>query len=108
MSENGLSPTGQQTMRFDELLEKREDILAIAAKHGATNVRVFGSVVRDEAGEESDVDFLMDTPTGGGLLEHIALIQDLEELLGCRVDIGADAQLHRVIRDRVLREAKPL
>lgn len=95
-------------MRFDELLEKREDILAIAAKHGAKNVRVFGSVVRGEAGEGSDVDFLMDTSSGGGLLEFIALIQDLEDLLGCHVDIGSDAQLHRVIRDRVLREAKPL
>ncbi|MGI8688910.1 MAG: nucleotidyltransferase family protein [Thermomicrobiales bacterium] len=95
-------------MRFDELLEKREDILAIAAKHGAKNVRVFGSVVRGEAGEGSDVDFLMDTSSGGVLLEFIALIQYLEDLLGCRVDIGSDAQLHRVIRDRVLREARPL
>ena len=95
-------------MRFEDLLEKRDDILAIAARHGASNVRVFGSIVRGEAGEESDVDFLMDTPTGGGLLEYIALIQDLENLLGRRVDIGSDAQLHWVIRDRVLREARPL
>ncbi len=95
-------------MRYEDLLEKREDILAIATRHGASNVRVFGSVIRGEAGEGSDVDFLMDTSSGGGLLEFIALIQELEDLLGCRVDIGSDAQLHRVIRDRVLREARPL
>lgn len=95
-------------MRFEDLLEKREDILAIAARHGARNVRVFGSVARDEAGAESDVDFLMDISAGGGLFEYIALIQDLEDLLGHRVDVGSDAQLHWVIRDRVLREAKPL
>lgn len=95
-------------MRFDELVEKREDILAIAAKYGAKNVRVFGSVSRNEAEEGSDVDFLMDTSSGNGLLEFIALVQDLEDLLGCRVDVGSDAQLHWVIRDRVLREARPL
>jgi uncharacterized protein len=95
-------------MRFEDLLEKRDEILAIAARHGAGNVRVFGSVVRGEAGEESDIDFLMDTPAEGGLLEYIALIQDLENLLGRRVDVGSDTQLHWVIRDRVLREARPL
>ncbi|MHB8645208.1 MAG: nucleotidyltransferase family protein [Thermomicrobiales bacterium] len=94
-------------MRFADLLEKRDDILSIAARHGASNVRVFGSVARDEAGQESDVDFLMDT-LPNGLIEYMGLIQDLEDLLGRRVDVGSEAQLHRVVRDRAVREAIPL
>ncbi len=94
-------------MQFADLLEKRDDILSIAARHGASNVRVFGSVARDEAGQESDVDFLMDT-LPNGLLEYMGLIQDLEDLLGRRVDVGSERQLHRVVRDRVIREAIPL
>lgn len=94
-------------MRFVDLLEKREDILSIAARHGASNVRVFGSVARDEAGQESDVDFLMDT-VPSTLIEYMGLIQDLEDLLGRRVDIGSEKQLHWVVRDRAVREAIPL
>lgn len=92
---------------LNELREKRNDILAIAARHGATNVRVFGSFVHDEVGEESDVDFLMDT-LPNGFIEYMGLIQELEDLLGRRVDVGSDKQLHWVVRDRAVREAIPL
>ena len=95
-------------MKLSELRAKREAILAIAAKHGATNVRVFGSVARDEATDTSDVDFLMDLHRSKGLLDYVGLILDLEDLLGHPVDIGEPEQLHQVIRDRVMREVIPL
>lgn len=97
-------------MGIDELLkEKREDIIAIAAKHGAFNVRVFGSVARGEATPESDVDFLIDYSS-----EHrspwfpVGLIRDLEDLLGRKVDIATVDSLKDRIRARVLSEAMPL
>jgi len=95
--------------RINDLLrEKRADVLRIAATHGATNVRLFGSAARDEAGPESDFDFLVDFASDRGLLDHVALIQDLEDLLGRHVDVATDGALHWYIRDRVLREAVPL
>ena len=93
-------------MGIDDLLkEKREEILAIAAKHGAYNVRVFGSVARGEANAESDVDFLVEIEQGRTLFDRIALIQELEELLKRRVDVAKPENLHKYIRNRVLQEA---
>ena len=90
------------------LREKRDQILSIAARHGAGNVRVFGSVARGEAGPDSDVDLLIDitgepTPWFPG-----GLIADLEDLLGRRVDVVTVKELHDTIRSRVLKEAVPL
>ncbi|MBI3977538.1 MAG: nucleotidyltransferase family protein [Chloroflexi bacterium] len=93
----------------DELLKaKRADILRIAAEHGARNVRIFGSVARGEAGPESDIDVLVDFEPGRSLLDHVALIQDLEDLLGRKVDVVAEDALHWYIRDRVIEESVPL
>ncbi|MBW4538914.1 MAG: nucleotidyltransferase family protein [Myxacorys chilensis ATA2-1-KO14] len=93
-------------MGIDELLaDKREEILAIAAQHGAYNVRVFGSVARGEARADSDVDFLVEIEESRSLLDRIALIQDLQDLLGRKVDVAKTQNLHRLIRDRVLEEA---
>lgn len=93
-------------MGIDELLkEKREEILAIAAKHGAYNIRVFGSVARGEATDKSDVDFLVEIEQGRTLLDQISLIQSLEDLLGRKVDVAEPDNLHRLIKDRVLKEA---
>lgn len=90
-----------------ELREKREAILRLVNEHGATNVRVFGSVVRGESGPDSDIDLLVDglenTAWGGG-----GLLMDLQELLGQRVDLVSPGDLHRLIRDEVLKEAVPL
>lgn len=96
-------------MDADEVVKsKREEILKLAAKHGAWNLRIFGSAARGEAGAKSDVDFLVEMEPGRSLLDHVALWQDLEELLGCRVDLVSEKALHWYIRDRVLAEAVPL
>ncbi len=90
------------------LKERRADILRLAAQHGATRVRLFGSVRRGEAGPGSDVDFLVEMAPDRSLLDRIALIQDLEDLLGCPVDVVTDTTLHHAIRNAVLRQAVPL
>jgi uncharacterized protein len=97
-------------MTIPELLKtRRDEILAIAERHGASNVRIFGSVARGEAGPDSDVDFLVDLEPGRTLLDHGQLQVDLEQLLGCRVDVVTDRGLLRShIRARVLEEAVPL
>lgn len=96
-------------MDADEVVKsKREEILKLAAKHGARNLRIFGSAARGEAGAKSDVDFLVEMEPGRSLLDHVALWQDLEELLGRRVDLVSEKALHWYIRDRVLAEAVPL
>ena len=96
-------------MRFDELLNaKRPEILRAAKDHGAGNVRVFGSVARGHASADSDVDLLVDLEPGRSLLDHAALVLELEALLGRRVDVAVARGLRSRIRDRVLKEAIPL
>lgn len=97
-------------MKLQQLLEsKREDILAVALRHGAFNVRVFGSVARGEETESSDIDLLVDYD-----LQRISpwfpggLLMDLQDMLGCKVDIVTEQGLSRLIKDRVLAEAKSL
>ena len=94
-------------MKLQKLLQiKRDDIINIATKHGAYNVRIFGSVARGEETSTSDIDFLVDYD-----LEKISpwfpggLLADLEDLLGCKVDIVTEKGLHRLIRERILQEA---
>jgi predicted nucleotidyltransferase len=91
------------------LLEaKRQDILRLAARHGANRIRIFGSVARGEAGPKSDVDFLVDLEPGRSLFDLGGLLMDLQDLLGCKVDVVTEKGLRPRIRDRVLREAVPL
>jgi uncharacterized protein len=90
------------------LRSRRTEILDIARKHGARNVRVFGSVARGNTGPESDVDILVELEPGRSLLDHAALMLDLSDLLGCKVDVVSERALHWYIRDRVLTEAVPL
>ncbi len=96
-------------MGVNELLRtRREEILRIAAKHGAHNVRVFGSVARGEADETSDVDFLVEMEPGRSLLDLGGLLIDLEGLLGRPVDVVTERGLKPRIRPRVLNEAVAL
>jgi len=88
--------------------EKREEILRIAAKYGAHDVRVFGSVVRGESGPDSDVDFLVELEKGRSLMDHAGLLLELEKLLGCRVDVVTYRGLRPRIRERILKEVAAL
>ena len=93
----------------EELLKyKRGEILRLAAQHGARKVRIFGSVARGEAHEGSDVDLLVDMEKGRDFLDLVGFWQDLEELLGCRVDVITDGGISPYLRDRIYAEAKPL
>jgi hypothetical protein len=87
---------------------RREDVLRVAEKHGAYNVRVFGSVVRGEATPESDIDLLIDMEEGRSAFEFVDLIHELAETLGRPVDVAEEPSLHSLVRDRVLKEAVPL
>jgi predicted nucleotidyltransferase len=96
-------------MGIDELLgQKRQDILRLAAQHGAYNVRVFGSAARGEASPESDVDFLVEVGPAHSAWFPAGLVADLENLLGRRVDVLTQEAIHWYIRDRVLKEAVAL
>jgi len=88
--------------------EKRHDILQMAAEHGARNVRIFGSVARGDAGAKSDVDILVKMDQGRSLLDLSALVMDLRDLLGRKVDVVSEDGLYWLLRRRILREAKPL
>jgi predicted nucleotidyltransferase len=93
-------------MTIYELLQaNRERILQTAAKYGAYNVRIFGSVARGEADASSDVDFLVAMEPGRSLFDLGGLLMDLQELLNCKVDIVTDKGLRQRIRERVLTEA---
>jgi len=97
---------GDHPMPLDELIKtKREDILCTAAKYGAYNVRVFGSVARGEADKKSDIDLLVDMEPGRSLLDPGGLLTDLEDLLGCNVDVVTEDSLRTHIKERVLKEA---
>ena len=93
---------------LDLIRKKRSRILTIAGRHGATNLRIFGSVARGEAGPESDLDLLVEMEPGRRLLDHIALIQDLEEDLGCRVDVVTEKALKERYRKKILEDVVPL
>ncbi len=88
--------------------EKREEIVKVAALRGARNVRLFGSLARREESADSDVDLLVDMEEGRSLLDLSHLLQDLEELLGCRVHVVEPEGLHWAIRERIIKEAVPL
>ncbi len=93
-------------MSIRELLRsKRAEILEIAARHGARKVRVFGSVARGTARRSSGIDFLVEMEEGRSLLDHAALILDLERLLKRSVDVASERGLRRVVRKEVLKEA---
>jgi hypothetical protein len=96
-------------MTLETLLkEKRNEILRVAARHGAHNVRVFGSVARGEADEQSDIDLLVEFEPDRSLLDHAALWLELQDLLGCKVDVVSEGGVKARIRERVLREALPV
>lgn len=92
----------------EKIQEHRQEILNLAQKHGARNVRIFGSVARGEAREDSDIDVLVDSESGRSLLDLGGFLMDLQSLLGCRVDVVTAKGLRERIRRRVLKESVPL
>lgn len=108
---NSSYPTARSeaTRAFNELLQARkEDILRTATSHGVSNVRVFGSVVRGEADEDSDIDLLVDVEPGRTLFDLGEFLADLQNLLGRDIDIVTEKSLNDQTRERVLKEAMPL
>jgi predicted nucleotidyltransferase len=99
----------QNRQSIESLLrEHREEILDRARRHGARNVRVFGSAVRGEANEDSDIDLLVDVGEKTSPWFPVGLIDELQRLLGRRVDVVTEDSLYWLLRRRILKEAKPL
>ena len=92
----------------ESLDDQRAEILRVARIHGAQHVRVFGSRARETARPDSDLDLLIDLEPGRDLLDLVAMKQDLEDLLGLRVDVVSSACLSPYLREAVIREAVPL
>jgi predicted nucleotidyltransferase len=90
------------------LRARRQQILGYAADHGARNVRVFGSTARGESGTTSDVDLLVEMEPGRSLIDLVGLWQDLEDLLGTRVDVLSDGGVSPHLRERIYAEAVQL
>jgi predicted nucleotidyltransferase len=95
-------------MAVESLVHFRRKILDMAARHGARNIRVFGSVARGDNRPDSDLDLLVDVEPGRTLLDVIALEQDLQELLGRRVDVLTEVGLSPYLQERILAEAASL
>lgn len=99
--------TGARGLGIEDIIgDRRDEILRLADKHGATNVRVFGSVARGQAGPESDLDLLVDwdysrISSWGG----VGFELEIQDLLGREVDVVSEKWLHPRLRDRVLAEA---
>ncbi|HEV7517654.1 MAG TPA: nucleotidyltransferase family protein [Thermoanaerobaculia bacterium] len=89
----------------DLVRSRREQILRLAGRHGVTRVRVFGSMARDDAGPQSDVDLLVDVGANASPWFPGGLVTELEDLLGRRVQIVTEHGLDELLRDRVLEEA---
>lgn len=96
-------------MSYEDILQThRQEILAIARRYGAVNIRVFGSVARHEASLDSDIDFLVEMEPGRSLFDLGGLLYELQELLGVDVDVVTEKGLRMRIRDQVLSQAVPL
>jgi predicted nucleotidyltransferase len=93
---------------LDELHRQRDAVLAIAARHGASNIRLFGSVVRGEERPNSDIDLLIDLAEGRGLEDYLAFAEELEQLFRRRVDVVIERSLSRHFRPYIESEAQPL
>lgn len=93
---------------IEGLRARRSEIEAVARAHGATRVRVFGSVARGDAAEGSDIDLLVDLEDGRGLFDLGGLLMDLRDLLGCEVDVATERSLRPRVAQRALADAVDL
>ncbi len=88
--------------------DKKEEILALAAKHGASNIRIFGPVAHGTADQDCDIDFLVDMEKGRSLFDLGGLLMDLQQLFERNVNVATENDLHWFIKGRILSEAKPI
>jgi predicted nucleotidyltransferase len=95
-------------IQLSEVRRQREAILRLAATYGIQRVRLFGSVAREQSSADSDLDVLVKFERGRSLLDLIGFEQDLEELLGCRVDVVSEGGISPYLEADILREAVPL
>lgn len=95
-------------LTFEQLQARRDELIALASKHKAENLRVFGSVARGEANENSDVDLLVHFQPGASLFDLIHLIDDTSALINRKVDVVSDGGLSPYLAKRILAEARPL
>ena len=95
-------------LSLDTLRTYRDAIMDAAARYGVRNIRVFGSLARGQADDQSDIDLLVELEPGRSLIDRIAFMQEVEQLLGRPVDVVNERALHRLVRDRVMQEVVPL
>lgn len=96
-------------MKLDELRHYKPEIEAVAALYGVSDIRIFGSTVRGESGQDSDVDFLVRIETGRSLFDYMRFRRKVGELLGCAVDVVEEsAEVHPIVWQRIIQEAMPL
>ena len=96
-------------MGISEIIqEKKEQILALSAKYGASNVRIFGSVANGTANENSDIDFLVDLEKDRSLFDLGSLLMELQELLNRKVFVTTENGLHWYVKESVLSEVKTI
>ena len=99
-----MASTGTPSIR-ERLETLRPAVLEVAQRYGASNLRVFGSVALNQEHEDSDLDLLVDLPPSQSLLALVGIAQELEQLLGCPVDVAEPDSLHPLIRSEVLQQA---
>jgi hypothetical protein len=102
------TPAPTRALRLAEVRGHSEQIRSIAGRYGIGNVRVFGSVARDAATSDSDLDLLVDVSPGHGYLDLTGFALDVEDLLGVLTQVATPAGLKPRMRERILAEAVPL
>ncbi|AGA68225.1 putative nucleotidyltransferase [Desulfitobacterium dichloroeliminans LMG P-21439] len=109
MEKYGIIYLGVITMRaINDIMAKRDQIVSIASHYKFSNVRLFGSVLREEEKAESDIDFLVECSDDCSLFDLISLKNDLEEILGRKIDVVTPDSVHWTIKDKILQEARPI
>jgi len=93
---------------LEQLRRHRDSIHAIGKRYGVRSIQLFGSVVRGDAGSRSDIDFLVDIEPGRSLMDQAGFMLDVEELLGCPVDVVVEGGINPRLQDRIHHEAQPL
>lgn len=108
MSDDASESADDDAISVVELRRRRDEILRLAAEHGVHDVRIFGSVAREEATNHSDVDLLVELEPGRSLLDLGAFLMDVQDLLGRRVDVVTTSALRQRLRHKVVEDAVPL